>query len=263
MALVALGQAEETERGAIPRAAPQLPFVLPRWDDICVVVLRLAEQQGQLEYRARDGSLPPSRGGTFVVRALNAPPPPAPNIAAAYSLGPARAAAEVLMVLEALGLVGQGRWTEASETVLWRDPPSHWDIDVVSDPRFARAVEQALATMPEGISAEMDRLVAISEEDIQEAIDQSVASYKELRARYGSKARLGQPFSTEKARESVVFMRRNDLDWLFFRYWRLGNGWLSFHEAGRALEIFHDPLAIAMRRAVIMKRYPDLLFMAS
>jgi len=50
-ALAALGQAEETGRGARPLARSRLPEVLPRWDDICVTVLSLASQRGQLSYR--------------------------------------------------------------------------------------------------------------------------------------------------------------------------------------------------------------------
>lgn len=50
-ALAALGQAEETDRGARPLALPRLPKILPRWDDICVVVLGLAEQRDLLSYR--------------------------------------------------------------------------------------------------------------------------------------------------------------------------------------------------------------------
>jgi hypothetical protein len=39
---VALGRADETSRGAIPRKNPQLQGELPRWDDLCVSVLWLA-----------------------------------------------------------------------------------------------------------------------------------------------------------------------------------------------------------------------------
>ncbi len=35
-ALIALGQAEVTGRGARPLARPRLPDIPPRWDDICV-----------------------------------------------------------------------------------------------------------------------------------------------------------------------------------------------------------------------------------
>lgn len=118
MALVALGRAEETQWGAIPRPSPPVTMVLPRCDDVCVVVLRLAEQQDMLGYRLRDGNVPPPGKGAFVARELDAPPPPGPNIAAAHGLGPARAAPEVAAMLETLNLVSQGRWTEAAETVL-------------------------------------------------------------------------------------------------------------------------------------------------
>ena len=63
LALVALGQADDTDWGASPRKDPRVPDVLPRWDDVCVAVLKLAAQQGQLAYRLPDGSEAPPRTG--------------------------------------------------------------------------------------------------------------------------------------------------------------------------------------------------------
>lgn len=257
-ALAALGQAEKTEWGAVPREDPGLPAVLPRWDDVCVAVLWLAEQQGKLAYRLQDGTVPPQRIGMggYVLARVDAPPPPAPNIAAACGLGPAYAASEVLSVLVALGLVAQGSWTSAAETVLWRGAPRAWELDVSADPRFAYAVEEALATMPDGIGAEMDRLTVITEEDVAAAVAQHAAAIEEARAKYGPKARLGTPHTADQARRSLEFWRRHELDWLFFRHWRLAEGWLSPEEEERALKIFHDRLASAVQRAVTMRRYP-------
>jgi hypothetical protein len=48
MALAALGQAKKTVDGAVPLENPRLPQVLPRWDDVCVAVLWLADQQDML-----------------------------------------------------------------------------------------------------------------------------------------------------------------------------------------------------------------------
>lgn len=53
-----------------------------------------------------------------------------------------------------------------------------------------------------------------------------------------------------------MFQRRHDLDWPFFRHWRLPEGWLSGPQAKRALEIFRDPLAISMRKSVVARLYP-------
>jgi hypothetical protein len=44
------------EIGAAPLPAPRLPAVLPRWDDICVAVLWLAQQRSELGWRQMDGS---------------------------------------------------------------------------------------------------------------------------------------------------------------------------------------------------------------
>lgn len=263
-ALVALGQAEETRWGAVPRKDHRFPTVLPRWDDICVAVLWLAHQRDKLVYHLPDGSLPPSNLAKLGWTVVGGPriDPPVPNIAAAHGLGPARAQPEVLPVVDALGLVSEGCWTSAAETVLWRDQPQEWGMDVTSDPRFGAALERAVDTMPDDIHAEMDRLVMIDDADVAAALAQIVASHEEMRAKHGPNAQIVRPATTEIARKSLEFRRCNDLDWLFFRRWRLDDGWLTFDEAKRALEIFHDPLAWAMRRAVTVRLYPDVPFLA-
>lgn len=136
-------------------------------------------------------------------------------------------------------------------------------MDVPSDPRFVRAVGRAVETIPEGIGAEMDRLAVITEENVAEAIARYESACEEMRERFGSKARTPPPLSTEMARKGLEAMRRNALDWLFFRHWRLADGWLPPEEAERALAIFHDRLAIGMRRAVAAQRYPGLPYLAN
>lgn len=79
MGLVKLGFADATDWGAIPKDHPEQPETLPRWDDICISVLWLANQQNKLSYRLPDGSLPPSPiGNGFVIAMKNPPPPPTP-----------------------------------------------------------------------------------------------------------------------------------------------------------------------------------------
>lgn len=112
-ALIALGQAEETGRGARPLARPRLPDILPRWDDICVTVLSLAHQCGRLSYRLDDDRESPEVAAWWGRHEGEIVPPP--NIMAAHGLGPAWAAPEALPVLRALGLVESGQWTAAAE----------------------------------------------------------------------------------------------------------------------------------------------------
>jgi hypothetical protein len=135
-------------------------------------------------------------------------------------------------------------------------------MDVTSDPRFAEAVEQAVIAMPDDLRAEMDRLVQINDEDVAARVAQIAAAHEETRARYGPQARTAPPATSEHARKSLAFQRVNDLDWLFFRRWRLAEGWLAPEEAKRALGIFHDRLAIAMRRAVTARLHPHAAFVA-
>ena len=260
-ALVALGHAEETEWGAVPREPAQLPSVLPRWDDICIAVLGLAEQHSRLAYHNPDGSGPPY---VIVMRGRGDMKPPriTPNINAIDGLGLAYASPEALSALRSLGLVAEGRWTEDAETVLWREQPSAWGIDFTSDPRFAAAVEQAVDTVPDDIRAEMDRAVTISDADVSTYVARSEAWHKRERAIFGPKAQIGRPHTAEQARRGLEGGCRNNLNWLFFRRWRLPDGWLAPEEAERALEIFLDSLAIEMRRAVAPRLYPDLPFLA-
>jgi hypothetical protein len=261
-ALAALGQADETSGGAIPRKNARLPDELPRWDDLCVAVLRLAAQQRLLSYRRPDGSVPLPTGGWLIHR-IGASPPPSPNIGAANGLGPAFATPEVLSTLQALGLLAEGHWTEIAETVFWRDWPEEWEMGFISDPRFSAAVEQALTTIPADIRAEMDEFVTITDVQVAATMQRSAAAVEESRAKYGPNANIINSSDTpERARGSLEFIVRHELDWLFFRRWRLTDGWLTPKDAGKALEIFHDDLAIAMRCAVIKRLYPNLTFAA-
>lgn len=256
MALVALGEAEETKWGAIPRLQPRLPDVLPFWEDIGVSVLWLAQQRNLLTYRQMDGSLPPPRSGGFVVQRIGGPPLPPPNILAGPGSGPARGAETVLPVLEALGLLRDGRWTAEAETVLWRGMPAVWGLRFETDLRFLGAVEAAVTSMPGPVRAEIDQLMRISATDVAACVAQSESAHEELAVRLGRPSPT-PPYTTEQARRSLLFRRENDLDWVFFRQWRLGRGWLDAAGQARRLEIFHDGLAITMRKAVVARLYPD------
>ena len=255
MALVALGEAEETEWGAIPIAEPRPPEVLPLWEDIAVVVLWLALQQNLLSYRQMDGNPPPPRGGGFVVHRIGGPPPAPPNILAGPGSGPALVADMVLPALNALGLIRDGRWTEMAETVLWRGMPGAWELGFETDARFLAAVEEAVATMPGVVRQEIARLMRISAADVAAGVAQSERARADLAIRLGRPSPT-TPYTAEQAWRSLMFQREGDLDWVFFRQWRLGHGWLDEDQSRRRLEIFHDRLAIAMRKAVVARLYP-------
>ncbi len=262
-ALVALGQAEETDRGAARRKRPQLPEVLPRWDDICCVMLSLAGQRGAIAYRTSEGLQLPPRPLPELVLMPNPLPIFPPNIGAGGGLGLAQAAEETLHVLGTLGLIAGDRWTEAAELVLWREQPPEWDMDIAADPRFAEAVDVACMTIPADIRSEIDRLVVITEADVEASISKNIAWLEEHRTLCGANANLHAIITPDATRGSLESVRRSELDALFFRRWRISDGWLTAREANRALEIFHDPLAMMMRRAVAAQLYPDVPFIAA
>lgn len=255
MGLIALGEATEQDWGATPRTPPVRPTVLPRWDDVTVAVLWLAEQQSQLQWRPPDGSVPSKRSGQYVIHAINLPAPARPTIAAAHGCHPARASAEVMEVLSALGLVTGGAWTKAAEQVLWRCGARASALTAETDPRFAAAIETCIATMPPDVRAGLAQLATISEAKIAAERDRWKAQMADFAARRPGISAQASP-NDEGHRRSLAFRRINDADWLFFRRWRLPDGWLSPADATRALEVFHDPLATAMRRAVVNHLYP-------
>ncbi|AZB70295.1 hypothetical protein [Cereibacter sphaeroides] len=126
MALVKLGFADATDWGATPKVVPELPATMPRWDDICISVLWLANQRNKLSFRLPDGSLPPTRIGSGFAIAMKDPASlPAPNIRARFGLGCALCQADVLPLLELLGLVSSGGWTRQAEFILWRTSPKN------------------------------------------------------------------------------------------------------------------------------------------
>jgi pellino protein len=249
-ALVALGQAERIGPSAISKDWPKLPEVLPRWDDICVVVLGLADvtfmQPGAPTSTKR---YPPVQTAPDV------------NIAACKTADAAEASTDILPLLAILGLTQNGRWTEASETIHWRDAAG-WKPSHLRDVRFMEAVKIACETMPDDINDEMDRLVTITDDDVEKSATR-IRKVRDLN--YANAKRRGRDvappevFPPEielaRGRAGVERSRSGELDWLFYRRWRLSDGWLSDEESQRALEIFHDPLARNMRRAVIRERY--------
>ena len=247
-ALIALGQAEETGRGARPLAHPRLPDILPRWDDICVTVLSLAHQRGLLSYRLPDGHESPEAAAWWGRRAGETTSHP--NIMAAHGLGPAWAAPEVLPVLRALGLIESGQGAAAAEPVLWREEPREWPLDITADHRFRQALDRAVNKMPDDIRRKLDRLVTITEADMTEGLLRRVAHQEELRAEHGARRVISLPLTRDSVRQGLIFLHIHELDWLFFMNWRLSGGWVSLPERQRAMEIFHDSLAIRMRVVV-------------
>jgi hypothetical protein len=253
-ALAALGQAEEKDWGARPIEFPRLPDVLPRWDDICAAVLGLADQNGLISYRLGDVVEAPSR---FVLRsrAQEALLPP-PNIAPAHGLGPGHADPALLPVLQSLSLVKNGCWTEAAETVLWREQPAEWGLEVTADLRFLTAVDLAATKIPTDIRSELDRLTTIADADVARIMARKQPRQERLEAEARQDGSFIEPLTMESVRGRLIFVRRHDLDDLFFDCWRLQGGWLPPDERSRALSVFHDPLAVQMRREVVQRLYP-------
>lgn len=257
-ALAALGQAKEVDGGAIALPDPELPKILPRWDDICIAILTLADQVRELDHRTQDGSpyVPPQRAGR-VIRPGSRPPVAPPNIHGDPPLGPSRASGAVIDVLTSLALAKGPSWTTPAREIFFRDPPVAWGSSPMLSPVFADALQNAVETMPDQIRAQITDAVQVDEQDMEEARTRHQRHIDDMKERMGAKADHLEVPSDEKIRDGLLRTRGHRLDWIFFRRWRLGDGWLDDDEARRALEIFHDRLAIQMRRAVMEQLHPE------
>lgn len=236
--LVRLGCAVATVDGAKSASEARIPETLPRWDDIATTVVCVASESGLLEYHHffnRRGEAQPS-GLTHV------------NIRPAHGSGPAYLAPYAIPVFETLGLIVDGHWTEAAETILWRDLPEEWAIDFTRDDRFLHACDFAIATLPRHIADEMNEATAIQERDIVE--------WLELAERHAE-----TPKTRHDALKSLRFWCVFGLDGIFHRRWRLDDGWLDAREETRAIYIPHDPLALNMRAAFAARYLPELPFL--
>jgi len=238
-ALAALGQARTIFGGAIPIAEPELPGVLPRWDDVATAVIWVAAQSNLLGYRHFAGSRgqPNPQGGSR------------PNIRASSGCGPAYLAPEAFDAFRSLGLVIDGRWTEAAEMILWRDDPVEWGMDFTRDDRFLAACSSALESIPADIAAEIETIALVTDAEI------SARHALEVEHR-------PQPRTHEEIRVMLERHHRYDLDALFFRRWRLQDGWLPPDEIKRSLRILYDPLAMEMRRAFAARYLPHHPFLS-
>jgi len=245
--LVAMGHADEFVGGAKPRRFPDRPEPPPRWDDISTAVIYVATQNGELRFRPLGRRVPSpktdDRGDM-----------PGTNIAAANGAGPARATFNAYSVLEALGLVQGGRWTTAAETVLWRDNPTEWNLDFASDARFIRAAFDAAVNVPDDIRAEIGAIVTSNEETWAA---QTPNGDNANETGPPTDAETVTPATPIDLNSMVDDSRRRQLNALFFRRWRLADGWLSTTQAKSGLEIYHDALAISMRKAVMGWLYPS------
>ena len=138
-ALIALGYATEAPRGARLLPSPIPPAVLPRWDDICCVVLSVAEQLCQLRLRHPRSDL------TDKTRADSADP-------------------ETAALLNLLGLASCGTWTDGATPVLWRTAPE--EVRPVTEEEFSAQVDLAVADMPDEIRDRLNTCHADRQEPI-------------------------------------------------------------------------------------------------
>ncbi len=244
--LVALGQAEQTSDGAVPRPDPILPPISPRWDDVAVAVIFLAAQNGMITFLPDSAREPAHSAGKGYDRV--------------HKPGGRKWAAlvhpQVSTIFRLLGMLEDREWTEAAETVLWRDSPIEWHVDFTGDPRFLRAVDDACYGMPDSIREKIDRFSQITDEDI--ALFTSESSQQDD----GKPILRLPPQTREQAVSTILWIRRFDFDELFYKFWRINDGWLSQDEARQALEIFNDALAVAVRKRVAARLYPHIPHLA-
>lgn len=137
-----------------------------------------------------------------------------PNILPAQGAGAAHAEDGVREILWMMGVVYGHRWSTGAETMMWRAAP--WNGSFEQDPRFIAAVENAIAELPSAVENEIAR---------------------------ARKQFSGRPVA------DILF--RDQVDRLVFRGWRLDDGWLTKEGRAAALEIFHDPVGMAVSAKIV------------
>lgn len=137
---------------------PQLPAIMPRHDDASAVLINLACQQRDIQFRKpgdEDGARIQPGPGTFAADASD----------------------EVAGLLERLGLVAKGAWTAEAEPLLWRAWRYEWpDPDFTGEPRVIVAIERA-REMPHDVRRLIDEAMARPEVElrsyfVQRAVEQ-------------------------------------------------------------------------------------------
>ena len=254
-ALVTFGIAETTPGGGARRLErPRSGLSGPRWDDICLVVLSMADQAGKLNYRDRDDQRAPEHrvpGERW----------PAPNLRSAHGLGQAWASDDAIAVLTCLGLIRNRSWTAQAQQVLWREQPREWPQDIANDPRFLAAVDHAVMHMPDDIRAAMHWLVSLADRD-RRLMRSEASEPGSLAAASGFMTAL-RVLAPNLDRTALRFVARHEPDRMFFTYWRRPDGWLDIDAGETALPINHDPLAILVRQHAIRLIWPEKPEMAT
>lgn len=133
-ALEALGYATETARRAALNPMPELPAILPRWDDTSCVVLSVAYQAGRLRVR-HSWSEPMDE------------------------TGPGTADPETAALLHLLGVTSCGAWTDVAVPILWRTAPE--EVRSVSEKEFSAQVEQTVTDIPDATRARIHSIYAL------------------------------------------------------------------------------------------------------
>lgn len=171
----------------------------------------------------------------------------------------------MVLVLENLGLVANGRWTDCAETVLWRIGPEEWQMNVTDDPRFQAALVKTVETIPSDVrdelAARLSVIESIPDDKVRRFIDRQREVHNYHYAGFPAEAkRTWTEPSLEEARRMFAHERYYELNDIFEMNWRFPDGWVSGDQRERMLQIFYDNLASRMRGAVVSELFPSTLF---
>ena len=130
-------------------------------------------------------------------------------------------------------------------------------MSITTDQHFTDAFEAVCETIPANIKEEISRLTEITQLDIDTSISNADLARFEMQKKLGTSAKHGLPLSEEQARNRLASSRGHEIDWIFFRNWRLADGWLNSDQIGGTLDIFHDLLAKEMSRRTVSNLFPN------
>ncbi|WP_164659956.1 hypothetical protein [Tropicibacter sp. Alg240-R139] len=259
MLLVACGYAQKRPWGAVVSSTSQLLERLPIAEDAAVAVLAVAGHRNEVSWRQMDGASAPRRpiqaaGAMWTVVASDPPKDLPPTVAARGLFGSVRFSEELQEVLELLGFVRKGTWTEQAHPLLLRKQPSSWRMTVPEEEVFQAALQTCLETMPPDVE---EAIAAIAQSAPEVWINRRVEALctqhkKRAVEAKGFGVELKNP-DTEKMRHDLLVgwpgLQVHEVERLFYARWRLSLGWDP--KGVSLLPLFHDRLANQMVQAIL------------
>ena len=215
-----------------------------RWDDVCHLVLICMEKSRLILYPPLAPEVRVALAESYDVSEEDLDPEIPQevwlDVAATRYCSAGRIHPQHLGVLQELGLIKNGEWTDRAVPVLWKKWASHHDYGMPGKTALFQDVLWEHA--------------AVMQQDVAEQIEAHLTFPDALIARM--KDRVADPDNPAEVLERASQSALLDLEGLFQERWRFLDGWLTEAERLDCLNLGFDPLADEMAREVVLALYP-------